>query len=427
SLRGRLYVLTTQGDHSPLMFTSTFKRKAAKVAALAITGALAVPLLSSGTAQADPRQHTDQLVGVGSDTIEAVFNAFAGESNGIYYTPVHTTGTSNLLQFSSWNAVAPGDHTNLTCISPRALFNAFQRPNGSTHGREALSRSLDGAAFNETGGDSACANKATSGIVDFARSSSASVVAGTDKLSYIAVGADAIGYASISTPGTTEHLDFTDAELKQIFTDSGSGTTIRGTLVIPCDIQHGSGTQKDWPGKVGSPVTVNTIDTASDACDALTPGIDTQGRIEENHIDQLAAKRDAWLNAHPGGQAQFIIGHGVSAFIAQSNGKAPSHLATGGTLGGIDFGSGVTQAFTGTAPSTAPNAAFYSSHYGRHVYMVWPKSVVEGLGNAPIKAMVVGSGSRVCAESATLQAFGFLDLGSGCGAIELHSDYFPNS
>ncbi|HVV38279.1 MAG TPA: hypothetical protein VHC63_16850 [Acidimicrobiales bacterium] len=399
------------------------------MAALAITGALAVPLLSSSTAQADPRQHTDQLVGVGSDTIEAVFNAFGGESNGTYYTPVHTTGTTNLLQFSSWNALAPAEHSNLTCISPRALFNAFQRPRGSTNGRAALSRALDGAAFHETGGDAACDNKATSGIVDFARSSSGSVVTGTDRLSYIAVGGDAISYAYAATPGTTVLTDFTDAELKTIFTDSGNGTTVRGTLVIPCDIQHGSGTQGDWPGLIGSPVDKNTIAASAALCDSLSPGIDGTGAIEENHINQLEAKATAWLNANPGGHAEFIIGHGVSSFIAQSNLKAPSNLGTSGLSGegAIDFGSGVTAPVTGTAPNLVANATFYGSHYGRHVYMVWPKSVVEGLGNAPIKSMVVGSSSRFCQETATIQAFGFLDLGAGCGAIEKHSDYFANA
>ena len=71
------------------MPTLTLKGKLGRVAAAAaMLGVGATTFLAQApAAHADPQQLT-ALIGVGSDTIQDVSNAFAGYTNGVNYTPV---------------------------------------------------------------------------------------------------------------------------------------------------------------------------------------------------------------------------------------------------------------------------------------------------------------------------------------------------
>lgn len=406
------------------MLTPTFKRRCARAAAALATSGLALPLLLAAGGSADPRQHTNQAVGVGSDTTQEVLNAFAGQADDDYYTPVASDGATGRVQLSSWDAVAPGDPNNtLTCISPRAGFNAFQRPNGSSQGRAALSRSFDGQPYTVANGDPACAGKSTSGIVDFARSSSGAS-GSTSELTYIPFGKDALTYAYTYVDGVagdagdakpSGYAELSFTELQSVFKGGGQGTTIRSLLVVPCDIQNGSGTHKDWPGKVGGGTTTANIDAASDRCEALgIVGADLTGDLQESKPNQLEAKADLFEAATPGTPALLVVGHSVSNFIAQANGASPSFLATDVTLGSAVSGQPV---FTGTAPNLVPNAAFYNAPNssaeptpGRLVYNVLLTDLVTGPGNNGIKSLFIGTNSKICQAGSTIARFGFSQL-----------------
>lgn len=413
---------STQGDSELLMTTSTRKRRATRAAAVIAAGGLAIPLLLSTSGQADPRQHTNQVVGTGSDTTQEVLNALAGQADDDYYTPVHSDASFGSIQISSWDAVAPGDPNNtLTCISPRAGFNAIQRPNGSSQGRDALSRSFDGQPWhaNSPTGDPACDDKSTSGIVNFARSSSGNSGA-TTELTYIPFAKDALTYAFTYVDGvagdagdaaSNGFADLTFSELQSIFQGPGTGSTIRTRLVVPCDIQHGSGTQKDWPGKVGGGTTAGQIDAASDRCDALgSVGVDPQ-RLQESKPSQLEAKADLFEAANPGQVAMLVVGHSVSNYIAQANGASPAFLHPDVTLGSAVTGQ---PPFTGVAPNLVPNASFYNATPaspgvtpGRFVYNVLLTDLVTGPGEAGIKSLFIGTTAKICQATTVIQAFGF--------------------
>jgi hypothetical protein len=407
------------------MFSSTLKRRVATVTALAACGLVTSALVMS-PANADPRQHTNQVVGTGSDTTQEILNAFAGQADDDYYTPIASDASFGRIQISSWDATAPGDPNNtLTCITPRAGFNAFQRPNGSSQGRAALSRSYDGQplTFTSPTGDPACSGKSTAGIVDFARSSSGPSGA-TTELTYLPFAKDALSYAYTYVDGAAgdagdslalgnDHLTF--AELQSVFQGGGTGTTIGGLLVVPCDIQHGSGTQKDWPGKVGGGTTTALIDTAANRCDALgNVGVDPNGRLQESKPTQLEAKADLFEAANPGVPAMLVVGHSVSAYVAQANGASPDFLNADVTLGSAVTGQAP---FTGTAPNLVPNASFYNAPNsasaptpGRFVYNVLLTDLVDGPGNNGMKQLFIGTTSKICQATATIAKFGFAAL-----------------
>lgn len=410
------------------MPTSFFERTGRKALVAAALGGLALPMLMP-SANADPRQHTNQAVGVGSDTTQEVLNAFAGQADNEYYTPLASDGATGRVQMSSWTATAPGDPDNtLTCISPRAGLNAFQRPNGSSQGRAALSRSFDGAPYSVASGDPACAGKSTSGLVDFARSSSGPSGA-TTELTYIPFAKDALTYAFTYVDGvagdagdatSNGFADLTFAELQTIFTGPGTGSTIRGRLIVPCDIQNGSGTHKDWAPKVGGPVTLVTIDNASDRCEALgVVGVDLAGDLQESKPDQLEAKADLFEAANPGQVAMLVVGFSVSGFIAMSNGASPDFTDPNVTLGSAIAGQ---PPFTGTAPNLVPNSAFYNATPaspgvtpGRFVYNVLLTDLVDSPGNAGIKQLFIGLTSQVCSAAyagalSTVEKFGMAEL-----------------
>lgn len=432
------------------MLSSTLRHRLTGMATIAAAGVAASTLVLS-PASADPRQHTNQLVGTGSDTTQEILNAFAGQADDDYYPPLATDGPTGRFQITSWDAVAPGDpQDTFTCISPRAGLNSFQRPNGSSQGRMALSLSSSGQplTFASPTGDAACAGKSTAGIVNFARSSSGPSGNTNLGLAYIPFGRDALTYAFSYVDGVagdagdaTSNGDATlsFAELQSVFQGGGQGTPINGLLVVPCDIQHGSGTQKDWPGKVGAGTTVGLIDAAAQRCDALgVVGADPNGRLQESKPNQLEMKADAFEAANPGVPAMLVVGHSVSNFVAQSNDASPSFLVPDVALGSAVPGE---LPFSGSAPTLVPNPDFYSAPNsanaptpGRKVYNVLLSELVDDIGNEQLKQMFVGPNSQVCQATATIQKFGFalLDPAASapadrCGDASARGDFIINA
>lgn len=394
-----------------MLSSSTKKRLGVALVAASMIGGAAF----SAGAKADPKQYT-ALVGVGSDTVQDVFNAFAnGYNDGTAdHLPVQSDSGSGNRQVVSFNAINPVNASD-TCITAKIGGPSFDRPNGSGAGQKALSRAMDGTGW----GTATCGGPVdVSGQVDFGRSSSGTSNAAASDVTFVPFGRDALSFAYYKMGSGSAVTALTKAQLKTIFTTGP--TSIGGVLIVPCGIQNGSGTYKFWNKALGiSDTTTEATGTA--ICNGLISN-SLSGRAEENSGDALKARGDALvaLNAGTYGEAQVIIGFSAAAFIAKSNGVAPGAPPAGVLMGSIQddiTASAAVSPITGTAPSLAPNSTFYASAtFGRKVYTVWPTSKVTGIGNADIHSLVVGSTSAVCSATSTIERFGFLSLGADCGS-----------
>ena len=121
------------------MLTSSLKGKIVRAAVgVAATSLMIGTSLIGGTpAGADPKQ-ASALAGYGSDTTQDILNALAGFTNNNNFVPVQSSLATFKKQIVSWDAVGS------PCITPKAGGQSIVRPNGSTNGRRALSRAIDG-------------------------------------------------------------------------------------------------------------------------------------------------------------------------------------------------------------------------------------------------------------------------------------------
>jgi hypothetical protein len=404
---------------------SNFKQKLALGAATlaAVGGAVALGTAGVSPASADPVQYRkDHLVGVGSDTTQEVLNAFAGFTAGTTYPALRTP--SGGVQILSFDATDNGLLDS--CIETRTGSAAMYRPNGSSEGRRALSRSYTGSLY----GIPACGVKNISGLVDFARSSSGPGSTQTpQQLTYIPFARDAVTFAYYNVGGTPT-TTLTTANLTSLF--STGPQSIGGKVIVPCGIQKGSGTYQFW--LTASGVDAAQDDTGTAFCNNLGGVPQADGRLQESKTDQLRDKGDILATtSNPicdgvsGGAAvscanvQVIAGFSASAYIAAGNGVANNTFDGSVLLGAIDaLGSPVG----GTAPNLTAQSGFYSSgRYGRDVYNVLPKEITDDPFNAPVQEMFVGPSSQVCQATSTIQAFGYLSLGASCGSTSLFGPY----
>jgi hypothetical protein len=389
------------------------KIKRSKLVLVALAATISVGLLAPSSVSADPK-FADALVGAGSDTTMDVMAGLAGFANGNAFTPIQSSSDSGSKHIASWDSKL-ASHTD-NCIAPKLKAPTTYRPNGSSEGRRALSRAIDGSVYGPV--DQCGGSKVVTGLFDFARSSSgpSSGDVGT-ALTYIPFGRDALSVAyyadsSVTTPVT----DFTRAQITTLFTTGPQ--TINGVEVVPCGIQLGSGTYSSWNGMTTATTGQEAAATAT--CEAAG----TVGRIQENDAAALKAKGDSTALAGK----QVIIGFSAANFIAQGNGVALSQLAAGVDLGtisndgtGANLGAAYTTSTVDGATVYAPSAVFYASTvFGRNVYNVFDTARVTGFGNNDVKSLFVGPTSAVCSAAGqeTVNAFGFSTI-TTCGSITL--------
>jgi hypothetical protein len=375
-----------------------------RLGAAVTTVALAASLVTS-SAHADPKQYT-AFIGVGSDTTQDVLNAFAGFNDGQVYVPLQTSAGSGQRQVISFDATPAGG-----CITTKTGAGSMARPNGSSAGRRALSRAIDGTGY----GSAACGGvKDVTGFVQFARSSAGPASGDTGTaLTYIPFARDGVSFAYYKASAGAPVTALTRAQLTSIYS-SGTATTINGVRILPCGIQTSSGTYSFWLTAAG--VDATQENTATTECNNL---LGAGVRAEENDSAALKARGDAAQTAVPG--TQVIIAFSAASFIARSNGANSAGIVAGVGIGsisnngsGTDLGSPVA----GTAPNLTPSATFYNDGtFGRRVYNVLSTGLVTGVGNADYKSMFVGATAAMCSAAAgtTAQKFGFLPA-PDCGS-----------
>jgi len=390
-----------------MLKSSTKKRVALAIATSALLGSA----FSGGSANADPKQFDTPFIGVGSDTTQDIFNAFAGFNNGINYTPLRTSGpiATGFKQITSWDATSNGLTT--TCIATKTGGPSFNRPNGSGAGRAVLRASFTtgGTASNTNCGASTVS---PAGQVNFARSSSLSGTSGTT-LAYLPFARDAMSYGAYRANGSPI-TDLSTTELNQIFTTPAGVDIVRGALtvrVVGCGIQPGSGTGTTWQLLVtGSDLTYQTT-----VCDNyINPATSLAvGRSQETDGPAVVIRGDA-ADAITDG-AQVIIGFSVGNYVAVSNGVSPGVMPATVVMGSISNIAGGVSPVTNAVPNLAGNATYYNSTFGRDLYNVFQASIINSaFGNDPIKEMFKGASSKVCLATGTIQAFGFQTL-ANCG------------
>ena len=387
------------------------KLKRSKLVLVALAATISVGLLAPSSVSADPK-FADALVGAGSDTTMDVMAGLSGFANGKAFTPVQSSSGSGSKHIASWDSKL-ASHTD-NCIAPKLKAPTTYRPNGSSEGRRALSRAIDGTVYGPA--DQCGGSKVVTGLFDYARSSSGPASGDTGTaLTYVPFGRDALAVAYYANGVVTPVTDFTRAQITSLYTTGPQ--TINGVEVVPCGIQLGSGTYQSWLSMTAATAPQDDASTATCAAAGTTTG-----RIQENDAAALKMKGDGLVGK------QVIIGFSAANFIAQGNGVALSQLAAGVDLGtisddgtGANLGVAYTTSTVNNATLYAPSATFYASTvFGRNVYNVFDTARVTGIGNNDIKSLFVGGTSAVCsaAGQATVNAFGFSTIAT-CGSITL--------
>ncbi len=423
------------------MISALFQKKLVRsAAALAAVGTIAGAVSLGSSANADPRQYTNAIVGFGSDTTQDISNTFAGFSNGSVTPELISNGLSgSTYQIVSWDAFGTGG-----CITPKVAAPQIVRPNGSGNGVRMLSAAFSPAAdtwpFAATASCSGAKNP--QGMIDFARSSSGpgSAANPNGSLTWIPFGRDAMSFAYVRPSGTPT-VSISAADLATLH---GTGPQlIGGVPVIACGIQVGSGTRATWLNMLGlttSSTPAASVDAGTDTCNLGGNGL----RLQENHGPELLAKAAALSSishdicdgvagppAAPCTNAQVVIGFSASQYIARSNDVgSPNPMLEGTATGGLGRVNG-EQAVTGTLPNLQAVASAYgNTTFGRNVFNVVPFGSIDTANFtdvAHIVDMFVGTGSEVCSATSTIISHGFLPLDGGalgaCGTTNTRGNF----
>ena len=406
--------------------TSLRKHKIRSLMAVGVMAAGVGSLVVTQTtpAYADP---TQQLVAVGSDTIQDVYNQFALD-----------LGSNTLGSYNATNPVNGAQNEAITPVDGTTAENcSFARPDGSGPGLGALESSIGGA---ESGGT---APLPAAGCVDIARSSSGpnssgpatGNYTGSNAIQFVPFALDAvtgaIGPAAGGTPFTAQSGDangdtvatttattqlpaavenFTQADLITLYENCGTvteggvtfwpfqpgtqpGGTQRIDLYIP---QLGSGTEKFWAKETG-----NWTATTPAACvnDTIVNGALTSANdggitfsVEEHDGTDVATD--------PLGYTPFSI----AQWIAQSNNHNDRRHGA------------VLQDINGVTPTTTTGHLNTSFPFTRDVYSVVSLARLQNASD-PLHSLLDGTGSTVCQDSGEIISYGFATLGAACGEI----------
>lgn len=369
--------------------------------------------LTTTPALADP---TVQLVAVGSDTIQDVYNQFGLD-----------LGSNTLGSYNAVNPVTAVAGETITPVDATAAVNcSFARPNGSTSGLDALESAIGGAV-----GANGNSPLPTAGCVDIARSSSGPNTDGTpatgnytgaNAIQFVPFALDAVagstgpatggvvgGVTTVATSVPSVVGQLTVAQLTQLYACTpvtvGSVTLWpfggpNGTTVPPGDTridlyipQEGSGTEKFWAK------TLNFTYNAPPGCvsPTIVNGADTGMSVEEH--DGTAVATDTF------GYGPFSI----AQWVAQSNGI--DDRRHGAVLQSIASTPPLCNGVMNTGQTACGGVAFPVT---RDVYSVVSKARFDNTSDL-LHNLLFGTNSTVCQDKATISHYGFALIGTACG------------
>jgi len=358
----------------------------------AAVGVALAGIAFSAPASAEPVTGTYSITG--SDTLQDVINAL---TNGTNVT------TSPVRVVSNGGPVGNFDAFGGALIQAKPFGPIFQRPNGSSAGRDSLRASMSG---NNWGPIVTLPVRPIPGQVDIARTSSAppaAEISANGRLLYVPFGRDAVSYAyklaaGVVAPAGIDTL--TTAQLTAFY--NGTVTTLGGTTVVPRLPIFSSGTRQFFQLAIGVPNA--SLGSGIDAASAGVP---------ENDANQL----------NPAPNTIQIIPFSVAQWVAQSNGVANSDstLSPGAVFGSAN---GIAP-FTGTRPNLVPAPAFYSAApFGRDTYLIVEAARVldpaaltydaglAALMNPALARSLTNFSSGPTTAGAVKRIFGFLPVAS---------------
>lgn len=346
------------------------KKSVLSLAGAVSVGVVALGLIGSSTAVADPTPAGDRTyTAVGSDTIQDVWN---GLSNG--------------------SSPAAGDVASYNAFGSAYIsFNGvtIDRPAGSGAGVKVVSASADPAFGNYTYKDASGKNASVDlhGKVQFARSSSGPKTTGTDLL-YIPFARDAVSVAVKTT--TAGAVTATTAQLKDLYSCNTSTIKV-GTAdvtVKPVLPQASSGTRAFFLKAIG------VTESALGGC-VVTRGEENKGSLFSDAGDLAPFSAGQWIyQKNTGGTTDTTAGLKLGTL----NGQAPTKTVNSKLVANADglFG--------------AANAVPDSSHvFARDTYSV--------ISNVNLNS-TLATKLRDIRSAQAIADFGFLNLGYSAGSNE---------
>jgi ABC-type phosphate transport system substrate-binding protein len=374
----------------------------AAAAAIALVASAAVPALADPPTSKGKQivPATYDLVSVGSNTDENLFNALSGAYDATIPAKEHGTAHPYLY---TWNATKPGStSTAKTTIVPKAGCKAITRPNGSGAGLTALDESQ---AVTYKGKSYPC--------VDFARSSSGrsstSPAAKKGGVEYVALDEDAVTYATRDTgatktvPATYAPKTLTLAQLKAIFlcTDTTWGEVggTAGKAIKAYLPQPGSGTLSFFLKVLGITAPGSCVSEAPEENQGLSSFFNSPNAIFIYSVaDWIAQKYRSPKAGHAPTKSQNQFGTDEVGYL------------------GLDKIDGVSPLTSAKIPSI--NKAFKSTGFTRTIYDIVRWSATADHIPA-IENGILGRTGYFCknAKAKTLiEDYGFLPIAS-CGSV----------
>ncbi|MFJ4189926.1 PstS family phosphate ABC transporter substrate-binding protein [Kitasatospora sp. NPDC089509] len=343
-------------------------------AKLLVAAALATSLATvvSGTAVADPAAGVtpaaQDLVGVGSDTIQSVLNQFSTDYNASLAAKGDTT-SPRLYSY---------DATGSSPITTKTGATSIPRPNGSGAGIKAL-----------------VAN--TSATVDFARSSRGPAATDAHGLDFVALAKDAVTWSAQKTGNAPAQL--TPAQLNGIYTCSITNwqqidPSLANATIKPYLPQTDSGTRAFFLSAIG-------VATPNTNCVVSGP--------EENEGTDPALQ-----------DPNVVFPYSVAHYLGQTVGN---HGTTADAPGTLTLRNAVVNGVTLTpVTNNLIDTTFSNSQFGRVVYNVFRDAewtATDAHGTAIQN--VFGTGGWICNDptaAADLASYGFLAT-PACGTATL--------
>ncbi|MEV6977608.1 substrate-binding domain-containing protein [Kitasatospora sp. NPDC093806] len=346
------------------------RKTAAKLLAAAAI-ATSVATIAAGTAAADPTvtPAAQDIVGVGSDTTQAVLNQFSTDYNAFLTGKGDTTSP----RLYSW------DSTGTSPLTTKTGATSIARPNGSGAGINAL-------------------NANTSTTVDFARSSRGPKTGDPASDLFVAYAKDAVSWASTTT-GSHAPTNLTTADLTGIY-----NCTITNWNQIT-----------DIPGYTGPNAAIKAFlpqtssGTRSFFLSAL--GLSTPGSCVQATTVQENQGTDTILN-----DADALVPYSAAHYIGQ--------VFKGHSSGSDAAGALSIRSIDGLSPVDGTNnldVTFSDSAFGRVVYNV-VRSADWNAGDAHAAALraIFGTTGWICKNTTAandIRSYGFRTLPVGaCGS-----------
>jgi ABC-type phosphate transport system substrate-binding protein len=304
-----------------------------KVVALCATVGVAVSGFAfSIPATAEPVSNSFTIVG--SDTLEDVVSAIANGSS---------LGGATVRATAAGASIGSFDATGSSTIITEPYGIRFARPNGSSDGKLALSRSIDGAPYSSLTLTTVLPLTVITDQVDISRSSSAAAENTNGVLWQVPFGRDAFTYAYDSRNTAAGIATISDTDMNLLFLcDAATLAKFGGvTPVIP---QAGSGTRKDFIGKLS--ITETQLQTVSEG-----------GCVKEGQEHDASTL----------GQLE-IMPMSASRWVAMNTGASFAKFTGTTVVGSLVAGQA---AVSNAGTSMVPNATYYAStKWGRDVVLL---------------------------------------------------------